>query len=94
MLAIGPPSNSGAPLEDQPKARCAPVQPIPDTPQPPSDHDRGPNTAFANDQWSNYQARYEPEQAHITEVAVSTSGLCGNPNYVPRGIPLGQQRKK
>ena len=85
MLGIGPPSNSDAPLKDQPIARCDQVQPIPDTPQSLPDHARGPNTAFANDQWSNYQANYEPEQAHITGVAVSTSGICGNPNYVARG---------
>ena len=84
VLGIGPPSINGAPLEEQPLARCAQVQPVPDTPQSPPDHERGHNTAFAKDLWSNYQTSYEPEQAHITGVSVNTSGVCGNPNYVAR----------
>ena len=57
---------------------------MPDTPQSPPDHERGPNTVSAEDRWSSYQADHRPEQAHITGVAVRTSGVCGNPNYVAR----------
>ena len=84
VLGIGPTNDIGAPLEERPIARCAQVQPIPDTPQSPPGHERGPNTVFADDRWSGYQANREPEQAHITGVAVSTGGVCGNPNYVAR----------
>ena len=84
VLGIGPTSDNGAPLEERPIARCAQVQLIPETPQSPPDHEKGPNTVFADDRWSSYQANRESEQAHITGVAVSTSGVCSNPNYVAR----------
>ena len=79
VLGFGPNSDSGAPLEERPIARCAQVQPIPDTLQSPPDHERGRNVVFANDRQSSYQANREPAQAHITGVTVSTSGVCGNP---------------
>ena len=84
VLGIGPTNGNGAPLEERPIARSAQVQPMPDTPQSPPEYEWGPNTVFAEDRWSSYQADHQPEQAHITGVAVSTSGVCGNPNYVAR----------
>ena len=97
---MGPNNDNGAPLVERPIARCVQVQPIPDTLQSPPDHERGPNTGFADDRWTSYQASREPEQAHITGVAMSTSGVCGNPYYVARsecyvcGNLLGLSRRK
>ena len=34
----------------------------------------------------NSQLYYEPEQPHITGVAVTGSGICGNPNLVSHGV--------
>ena len=75
VLGIGPTNGNSAPLEEQPIARFAQVQPIPDTPHSPPDHERGPNTVFADDRWSSYQTNHEQEQAHITGVAVSTAAF-------------------
>ena len=72
-------------MESRPIAKCTQIEPIPDTPQSPPDHERGQNAAFINDPWSDSQTKHEPEQAHITVVAVSTSGMCGNRNLVARG---------
>ena len=45
----------------------------------------GQNATFADDPWYNSQPNYEPKQPHITGVAVTSSGICGNYNFVSRG---------
>ena len=76
------------PLSQQPIAQCSQLEPIPDTPQSPPIHEQGeqgPNFSNINNPWSDDQFPYWPDNAHITGVAVSTSGTCGEPNLVERG---------
>ena len=85
VLGNGPPNHSMIPVGEKPIARCAQMQPIPDTPQSPPAHERGPTSTFDNTQWANFQTAYEPEHAHITGIAVSASGVCRTSNFVARG---------
>ena len=85
VLGNNPPLNSYAASESHHTARCAQIEPIPDTPQSPPAHENGQQATFADDLWYRCQPHYEPERPHITGVAVTGSGICGNPNLVSRG---------
>ena len=63
------------------------LEPIPYSPMSPPLIDQGPSQNIGNDQWSE-----GPEQVdswltnqHITGLAISTGGSCGEPNYIQRG---------
>ena len=65
---------------------CSQLEPLPDTSQSPPAHECGQNFNRWNDPWEeDDQFHYQPENAHIRGVPVSTSGICGNPNQVSQG---------
>ena len=70
------------PLNQQQIAQCSQLEPIPDTPQSPPIHERGPNVNNINNPWSDNQFPYWPDNAHLNGVSVSTSGICDESNQV------------
>ena len=68
-------------------ATCSQMEPIPYSPMSPPLIDQGPSQNIGNNQWAE-----RPEQVdswitnqHITGLAISTGGSCGEPNYIQRG---------
>ena len=49
--------------------------------------DQGPSASTGIDQWSHDLGREDSwtTNPHITGLAISASGLCGEPNYIQRG---------
>ena len=85
VFGHSPPLDIFTAIENWPIARCAQIEPLPDTLQSPPEHERGQYPTSADDPWYDSPPHYEPEQPHITGVAVTSSGICGNPNLVSRG---------
>ena len=85
VLGQSPPGASFLPLNQQPIAHCSQLEPIPDTPQSPSIYEQGPYANIINYPWTTEQYPCWPDDAHISGVAVTTSGACGEPNIVQHG---------
>ena len=77
-----PPLDTSKPIYQQPIAMCSQLGQLPDTKQSPPVHERGPKFSHWTDPWEEVQFQYQPENQHIRGVAVSTSGICGNPNQI------------
>ena len=80
-----PPLDTPRPISQQPIDICSQLDPLPDTPQSPPAHERGPNFNHWTDRWEEEQSQYQPENQLIRGVAVGTSGICGNPNQIYQG---------
>ena len=68
-------------------ANCSQIEPIPYSHMSTPLIDQGPSAKNGNAQWS---AQRENEYAwmtnlHITGLAISSSGVCGESNYIQRG---------
>ena len=85
VLGQSPPSESFKPLNQRPIAHCSQLEPIPDTPQSPPIHEQGSYVGNFDTPWTTEQYPRWPDNAHITGVAVSTNGACGEPNIVHHG---------
>ena len=68
-------------------ANCSQLEPIPYSPMSPPLIDQGPPGNNSYDQWSEdlQQASSWMSNPHITGLAISASGLCGEPKYFQRG---------
>ena len=71
ILGNNPPLDSYTGTESQSIARCAQIEPITDTLQSPPANESGQHATSADGLWYNSQPHYEPEQPHITGVAVT-----------------------
>ena len=88
VLGQSPPLESFLPQSQRPIAHCSQMEPIPDTPQWPPIYEQGPYAQDVNDPWPGGQYPSWPENFHITGVAVTTSGVCGEPNIAQHEIVM------
>ena len=68
-------------------ANCSRIEPITYSPTSPPLIDQRPSGNVGNNQWSGelQQADSWMSNLHITGLAKSVCGLCGEPNYIQRG---------
>ena len=68
-------------------ANCSQLEPIPYSPMSPPLVDQGPSQNIGSDQWAEGQEQVDSwiTNQHITGLAISTGGSCGEPNYIQRG---------
>ena len=68
-------------------AKCRQLEPKPYSPMSPPLIDQGPSGNVGHDQWSEEleQADSWMSNPHITGLAISASGLCGEPSYIQSG---------
>ena len=58
VFGNNPPLDSYTAIESRPIARCAQIEPIPETPQSPIAHEGGQHASFADDTWYNTTASF------------------------------------
>ena len=85
VLGNYPPLDNPRPIYQQPIAICSQLEPLPDTPPFPPVHERGQSFSPWTGPWDEEQFQYQSENQHKRGVAVSTSGICGNPNQIYQG---------
>ena len=89
QIGQSPPHESFVPLSQQPIAHCSQLEPSPKTPQSPPIYEQGPYSNDVNNPWSREQYPSWPDNAQITDVAVSNKGVCGEPNIAQHGDCYG-----